>query len=81
MENMEEPIKVYIKINSNNEIVDIGSSIFISNTDGWIKVDEGYGDKFAHAQSQYLSNSLVDEISGEYNYLYTDNELKQKRAD
>ena len=70
MEELEElPIKVYVKINTNNEIIEIGSSIFIQDTAGWIEIDSGFGDRFAHAQSQYFEKPLMNE-DGSYNYSY-----------
>ena len=63
----EQPIKVYVKINENKEITAIGSSIFITDLTNWIKIDEGYGDKYAHAQSQYFKKPLQNE-DGTYNY-------------
>lgn len=65
----EEPIKVYIKINANNDIIDVGSSIFITDPSGWILIDQGYGDKYAHAQSHYFDKPLQNE-TGSYNYKY-----------
>lgn len=72
MENMK--IKVYIKINEQNIITDINSSIFLNNVEGYIQIDEGSGDKYAHAQGNYLDKCLVDE-SGRYNYKYVDNKV------
>ena len=66
---MEEKIKVYVKINSNNEIVEVGSSVFIKDLTGWIYIDDGIGDKYAHAQSQYFVKPLMNE-NGAYNYKY-----------
>lgn len=66
---MEEKIKVYVKINSNNEIIEVGSSIFIKNLTDWTYIDEGFGDKYAHAQSQYFDKPLMNEV-GIYNYSY-----------
>lgn len=60
-------IKVYIKTDSNKVITEINSSIFIRDSTEWIQIDEGYGDKYAHAQSQYLKKGLTDE-KGRYNY-------------
>ena len=71
---LEEPIKVYIKVNANNEIVKVGSSIFIKDTTRWIKIDEGYGDRYSHAQSQYFPNSLMNE-NGTYNYKFIDGKV------
>ena len=65
----EQPIKVYVKINSNNEIIAVGSSIFISDLTGWIEIDFGFGDRFAHSQSQYFDKPLINE-DGTYNYKY-----------
>lgn len=68
-EMIEQPIKVYVKVNENKEIIDVGSSIFIEDTTGWIEIDEGFGDKFAHAQSQYFEKPLLSEEE-KYNYKY-----------
>lgn len=62
-------IKVYARVNENNEIIEVGSSIFIKDLTGWIKIDEGYGDKYAHAQSQYFDKPLRND-DGTYNYKY-----------
>lgn len=70
----EQPIKVYIKVNANNEIVEVGSSIFIKDLTGWIEIDEGYGDKYSHAQSQYFDKPLMNE-DGTYNYKYEYNRV------
>ena len=70
----EQPIKVYIKINSNNEIIEINSEIFIQDLTNWIEIDEGYGDKYAHAQSQYFDKPLISE-EGHYNYKYINGKI------
>lgn len=62
-------IKVYIKLDSNKILREVNSSIFIRDSTDWIVIDEGVGDKFSHAQSQYLTKGLVDE-KGRYNYKY-----------
>ena len=74
---MQKPIKpigVYIKVNNSGNITNIGSDIFIFDTSKWIKIDEGYGDKYAHAQSNYLSKPIID-ISGKYNYIYKNGKI------
>lgn len=68
-EQFEQPIKVYIKINENNEIIEVGSSIFIEDLTGWIEIDSSNGDKYAHAQSQYFDKPLIND-DGKYNYKY-----------
>ena len=74
---MDDRIKVYIKVNSLNEVIDINSEIFISDLTGWILVDEGYGDKYAHAQGHYLSDPLMDE-NGQYNYVFEYNKISRR---
>ena len=61
--------KVYIKKSTDNVIININSDIFLQDTTGWIEIDEGDGDKYAHAQSQYLEKGLMDE-KGRFNYKY-----------
>ena len=64
-------IKVYVKINEENIITQIVSSIFLKDTTGYIEIDRGSGSRFAHAQSQYLTKGLTDE-HGRYNYKLID---------
>ena len=66
----EEPINVLIKTNDKDEIIEIGSSIFIKDPTNYIVIDSGFGDKYAHAQSQYLKEPLIND-NGKYNYKYT----------
>lgn len=70
----KKPIKVYMKVNTNNEIIEVGSSVFIKDTTGWIEIDEGYGDKYAHAQSQYFDKPIMNE-DGTYNYSFIDDKI------
>lgn len=75
-EMINQHIKVYVKVNENNEIIDVGSSIFIKDTTGWIEIDSGFGDKFAHAQSQYFGKPLINE-DGAYNYTYKNRKVEE----
>lgn len=72
MENIK--VKVYAKTNENNIITAINSSIFLNSIEGYTKIDEGSGDKYAHAQGNYLEKGLVDE-SGRYNYKFEDGRI------
>lgn len=65
--------KVYVKLNEDKCITSIDSEIFLTDDEiqGMTNIDEGEGDKFVHAQSQYLEKSLYDEL-GRYNYKYID---------
>lgn len=76
----ENKISVYIKKDANGNVTDINSDIFIEDTENWTKIDEGTGDKYAHAQGNYFSESLTTE-NGIYRYKYIDNEVVEKTAE
>lgn len=59
-ENSENKIGVYVKLDSNGYVIDVCSDIFLEDTSGWVKIDEGFGDRFAHARSQYFPNGIID---------------------
>lgn len=63
--------KVYVKANKNGMITAINSNAFLPDTTGWTEIDEGEGDKYRHAQNNYLPAGLTDE-NGIYNYKLTD---------
>lgn len=67
MEEIEQPIKVYVKVNQDNFIIEVNSEIFIKDFTGWIEIDKGYGDRFSHSQSQYFDKPLVND-DGSFNY-------------
>lgn len=71
---MDENIKVYVKVDSNNVVIQVDSSIFLFDIEGWIKIDEGQGDKFSHAQGNYLDKPLMD-MQGKYNYKLEDGKI------
>ena len=62
---------VYAKTDENGIITAINSGAFLTATAGWTKIDEGEGDKYHHAQNNYLSAGLTDE-NGIFNYKLTD---------
>ena len=69
-----EKIKVFIKTNENDEITKVASSIFLKDTTDWIEIDEGDGNKYAHAQGNYFDKPLKTRI-GSYNYKYVNGEI------
>lgn len=71
---------VYIKINEDNKIIAINSSAFIKKPLDWIKIDEGIGDKFLHAQNNYLDFPLIDE-NGNYCYILQDQKIVYKKTE
>lgn len=65
-----EEYKVYVSL-QDGYITSINSEIFLSQEEiqTMTEIDQGQGDKYAHAQSQYLEKGLVDE-QGRYNYKF-----------
>ncbi len=81
----QEPIKVYILVAIDNSITAINSSTFLADTTDWVKIDEGIGDKYHHAQGNYLAKGLIDD-NGCYNYKIVDDiiverTLEEKQAE
>lgn len=72
---MENEYKVYVSL-QDGYITSINSEIFLSQEEiqTMAEIDKGQGDKYAHAQSQYLDKELVDE-QGRYNYKYVEGKV------
>lgn len=72
---MENEYKVYVSL-QDGYITSINSEIFLSQEEiqTMTEIDKGQGDKYAHAQSQYLGKGLVDEL-GRYNYKYVEGKV------
>ena len=52
---------VYVKTDDKLCIIDVTSSAFLDDATGWVKIDEGVGDKYHHAQGNYLPGPISDE--------------------
>ena len=62
--------EVFVMADEAGMIVNINSSAFLEDTDDWIKIDEGSGDKYHHAQNNYLDKPLYEFTDGEIIYNY-----------
>ena len=51
---MDEKYIVYVRADEAGRIVEINSSAFLADTAGWTAIDEGYSDKYHHAQGNYF---------------------------
>ncbi len=78
-EEISNLIKVYVKVNENNCVTDVNSSVFLDSVSDWLEIDEGLGDKYSHAQGNYFDTSLMNE-QGIYIYKWTGTEVV-KRTD
>lgn len=56
-----QPYVVYVKVDEFNRITTINSSAFLTDATGWAQIDEGYTDKYHHAQGNYFDKPLCDE--------------------
>lgn len=67
--------KVYVSL-QDGYITSINSEIFLSQEEiqTMTEIDKGQGDKYAHAQGQYLEKGLVDE-QGRYNYRFLEGKV------
>lgn len=72
---MNNEYKVYVSL-QDGYITSINSEIFLSQEkiQTMKEIDKGQGDKYAHAQSQYLEKGLVDE-HGRYNYRFLEGKV------
>lgn len=70
-------MKVYIKIDDKDRVIDINSEVFISDFSGWIEIDNGTGDRYRLAQTNYLPNPLITD-EGYYRYKYTNGGIVER---
>lgn len=74
MELENNPYIVYVKVNSNGYIMGVNSSVFLTDTTGWVEIDSGYGNKYAHAQGNYFPESIfTDGVA--YRYKLVDSKV------
>lgn len=77
---MNEPYRVYIRVDDSGRVVAINSSAFLLGTDGWTEIDSGTGDRYHHAQGNYLPLPLMDE-RGIYRYKLMDGKAVERTAE
>ena len=72
---MNNEYKVYVSL-QDGYITSINSEIFLSEEEmsTMTEIDEGQGDRYAHAQGLYLEKGLVDE-QGRYNYKFLEGKV------
>ena len=52
---------VLVLLGDKNTILSVDSSAFLSDTDGWVKIDAGTGDRYHHAQNNYFPAPPYDD--------------------
>ena len=68
---MENTYTVYVKTNSDNYITEVNSSAFLTDTAGWVEIDQGYGDKYYHAQGNFFEKFIFTD-GGAFRYKLVD---------
>ena len=77
MEYENRPYVVYVKTDAKNVIIDVNSSAFMDDDEGWIRIDEGWGDRYHHAQGNYLDKPMMDE-RGVYRYKLENGQIVER---
>lgn len=77
MDYEQAPYGVYVKTDEAGRIVAIHSDAFLPSLEGWVKIDQGYGDRYHHAQRNYLMGPLMNE-RGVYCYKLADGRVKPR---
>lgn len=71
-----ETCKVLVQTDDAGRVTAINSDAFVSG-DGWTQIDVGVGDRYHHAQNNYLQKPLMDE-RGVYRYKLVDGMVTQR---
>lgn len=72
--------KVYVKADSKGRIVAINSGDFLLDLTGWVQVDEGLGDRYYHAQGNYLPQPIMTD-EGAYRYKLEGGGIMERTAE
>lgn len=75
-----KPYEVYIQTNENGYIITVNSSEFLTDVSGLVKIDEGYGDRYHHAQGNYFPEAIITD-SGVYQYKFIDGAVVECTAE
>lgn len=74
---MEELYIVYVRTDNDNRIISVNSSAFLNDPTDWIKIDEGYGDRYYHAQGNYFPYPILTE-DGVFRYKLVDGSVVER---
>ena len=58
---MTELYHVFVRVDGSGRILEINSDAFLTDTAGWVQIDVGAGDRYHHAQNNYLPKPKYDE--------------------
>lgn len=69
--------KVFVRVDESGRVLGINSDAFLSDPSGWVQLDEGTGDRYHHAQNNYLPG-LVYDLRGIPRYKLVDGEVVER---
>lgn len=73
----EDEYKVYVRVDKAGRVVDINSSAFLPEPENWYCIDQGVGDRYHHAQGNYLPTPLMD-ARGVYAWKLADGQVVRR---
>ena len=73
----EQPWRVLVRTGNAGRVIEINSSAFVQDATGWTEIDSGYGDRYHHAQGNYLPGQLMD-WRGVYRYKLVDGAVVER---
>lgn len=71
--------KVYARVDDRGRILAVGSSAFLRDLDGWVEIDRGAGDRYQHAQANYLPK--LRDVRGIPRYKIVDGKVVERTKD
>lgn len=71
--------KVYVKTDETGRITAINSDAFLPDVGGWTEIDSGDGDKYHHAQGNYLPKPIVTD-DGVFRYKLAGGKVVERTA-
>ena len=71
---------VYAKTDEAGSVLALNSSAFLTDTDGWKEIDRGMGDRYHHAQGNYLPLPLYTD-EGVPRYKLVDGAAAERTAE
>lgn len=71
--------KVYARVDDKGRVLEVGSSAFIRDLDGWVEIDRGQGDRYQHAQANYIPN--LHDARGIPRYKIVDGKVIERTKD
>jgi hypothetical protein len=77
MHDPTKPYTVYIRTDEHGRVTGINSDAFLEDTEGWQPIDRGFGDRFHHAQGNYLLKPLMSQ-TGSPNWKFVNGHLLQR---